>query len=257
MNTYEHTDPAKVKVIFEPQVIEANKPAYFVISVTEDGKNVPLEVVHTMKMHLLVVNEELTWFDHIHPEKQADGTYYVSETFPSAGKYLFFIDYKPVGLPANVNMKLVGVQGRQLRQRPERDEKLISDVDGYTVTLLNGNDLKTNMEQSLQFSIEKEGKILKEKDIETYLGANAHIVMISQQDKDFLHIHPMSDHRFPIYAETYIRKSGLYRMWVQFKIDGKVHTADFTVLTCEGERGEGGDINHGAHHQMNSAGQKI
>ncbi|MGJ1445848.1 hypothetical protein ACR79S_04085 [Sphingobacterium spiritivorum] len=248
MNRHEHTDPPKVKVIFEPQIIEANKPAYFVISVTEDGKNVPLEVVHTMKMHLLVVNEELTWFDHIHPEKQADGTYYVSETFPSAGKYLFFIDYKPVGLPANVSMKLVGVQGRRLRQIPEQDIKLVSVVDGYTVTLLNGNDLRTNTGQSLQFSIEKDGKILNEKDIETYLGANAHIVMISQADKDFLHIHPMSDHRFPIYAETYILKSGLYRIWVQFKTDGKVHTADFTVLTSEGEM-QGGDHNsHGAHH---------
>ncbi|MGJ1266769.1 hypothetical protein ACR78F_12890 [Sphingobacterium spiritivorum] len=248
MNRHEHTDPPKVKVIFEPQIIEANKPAYFVISVTEDGKNVPLEVVHTMKMHLLVVNEELTWFDHIHPEKQADGTYYVSETFPSAGKYLFFIDYKPVGLPANVSMKLVGVQGRRLRQIPEQDIKLVSVVDGYTVTLLNGSDLRTNTGQSLQFSIEKDGKILNEKDIETYLGANAHIVMISQADKDFLHIHPMSDHRFPIYAETYILKSGLYRMWVQFKTDGKVHTADFTVLTSEGEMQGGGHNSHGAHH---------
>lgn len=248
MNIHDHTDPAKVKVLFEPQIIEANKPAYFVISVTEDGKNVPLEVVHTMKMHLLVVNEELTWFDHIHPEKQADGTYYVSETFPSAGKYLFFIDYKPVGLPANVSMKLVGVQGRRLRQIPEQDIKLVSVVDGYTVTLFNGKDLKTNTGQSLQFSIEKDGKNLDEKDMEQYLGANAHIVMISQADKDFLHIHPMSDHRFPIYAHTYIRKSGLYRMWVQFKIEGKVHTADFTVFSSEGDEGVNSNNIHAAHH---------
>ncbi|WP_236582271.1 hypothetical protein [Sphingobacterium spiritivorum] len=248
MNTHPHKDPAKVKIAFEPQIIEADKPAFFVLSITEDGINVPLEVVHTMKMHLLVVNEELTWFDHIHPEKQADGTYYVAETFPSAGKYIFFIDYKPVGLPASVSMKLVGVQGRRLHQVVEQKPKLVTTVEGYTITLLNGEKFKTNTAMSLQFSIEKEGRMLTEKDMEPYLGANAHIVMISQIDKDFLHIHPMSDDRFPIYAKTDIKKSGLYRMWVQFKIEGKVHTADFTVLSSEGDEGVDSNNSHSAHH---------
>lgn len=72
--------------------------------------------------------------------------------------------------------------------------------------------------------------------MQPYLGATAHIVMINKADKDFLHIHPMSDKRFPIYAETYIEKAGLYRMWVQFKIDEKVHTADFTVVVSEGTK---------------------
>jgi hypothetical protein len=61
--------------------VEAGKPTNLSIAISEHGKNVPLEVVHEMKMHLLVVNEELTWFDHIHPEEQADGSYKVSETF--------------------------------------------------------------------------------------------------------------------------------------------------------------------------------
>ena len=42
--------------------------------------------------------------------------------------------------------------------------------------------------------------------MQPYLGATAHIVMINKADKDFLHIHPKSDYRFPIYAETYIEK---------------------------------------------------
>ena len=78
----------EVKMAADPQNVEAGKPTNLTIVVTEHDKNVPLEVVHEMKMHLLVVNEELTWFDHIHPEEQADGSYKVSETFPAAGKYL-------------------------------------------------------------------------------------------------------------------------------------------------------------------------
>ena len=52
--------------------------------------------------------------------------------------------------------------------------------------------------------------------MQPYLGATAHIVMINKADKDFLHIHPMSQ-RFPIYAETYIEKAGLYRMGYSLK----------------------------------------
>ena len=70
MNTHQHTNKPEVKIDSEPEIAEAGKPAFFLISVTENGKSIPLEVVHTMKMHLLLVNEELTWFDHIHPEEQ-------------------------------------------------------------------------------------------------------------------------------------------------------------------------------------------
>jgi hypothetical protein len=69
MNTHQHTAKPIVRITSEPQIIAADEPAFFVISVTENYKNIPLEEVHTMKMHLLLVNEELTWFDHIHPEE--------------------------------------------------------------------------------------------------------------------------------------------------------------------------------------------
>ncbi|AQW91710.1 hypothetical protein [Elizabethkingia anophelis] len=248
MNTYHHTNKPEVTIKSEPKITEAGKLSFFLISVTENDKNIPLEVVHTMKMHLLLVNEELTWFDHIHPEEQTDGTYFVSETFPSAGKYLLFIDYKPIGGEATVETHTVEVQGKQLPGSPELQTKLVAAIDGYLVTLVNRNDLKTNRKQSLQFSVEKNGTRLQEKDMQPYLGATAHIVMINKADKDFLHIHPKSDYRFPIYAETYIEKAGLYRMWVQFKIDGEVRTADFTVVVSEGAKTEESLNNHSGHH---------
>lgn len=248
MNTHQHTAKPIVRITSEPQIIAADEPAFFVISVTENYKNIPLEEVHTMKMHLLLVNEELTWFDHIHPEEQVDGTYYVSETFPSSGKYLLFMDYKPIDHPAAIAKHTIEITGKYLYKRSESDTKLASVIDGYTVILVNGKDLKTNTGQSLQFSIEKDSILLEEKDMQPYLGANAHIVMIGKADKDFLHIHPMSDNRFPIYAETYIEKAGLYRMWVQFKIDGKIHTTDYTVEVSENEEMGENHNGHGAHH---------
>ncbi|WP_409416599.1 heavy metal-binding domain-containing protein [Flavobacterium sp. PS2] len=237
-----------VKLSSNPEVIQAGKPTNLSISVTEDGKNVTMDVVHEMKMHLLVMNEELTWFDHVHPKEQTDGTYSVSETFPGGGKYLLFTDYKPVGASGNVKMMEVEVKGTPLDIPKMATEKLVSKVDNYTVTLTNGNDLKTDRGQLLKFTVEKGGKKLEEKDIEQYLGASAHIVMVAKETKDFLHIHPISDKNFPIYAETQVKKAGIYRMWVQFKIDGKLHTADFTVNVSEGPKDAGDNHDKHAHH---------
>jgi hypothetical protein len=228
------TKDIEVTLTTNPKEIQAGKPTSLSIAITEGDKIVALDVAHEMKMHLLVVNEELTWFDHVHPKEQKDGSYSVSETFPSGGKYLLFADYKAVGASANVKMLEVDVKGTPLNTPKMLTEKLVSKVDNYTVTLTNGADLKTNNPQLLKFTIEKGGKKLQEKDIQQYLGASAHIVMIAQETKDFLHIHPMADKNFPIFAETQIKKAGGYRMWVQFKTNGIVHTADFTVNVLEG-----------------------
>lgn len=236
----------EVKLSSNPEAIEAGKSAKLSISITEDGKNTAMDVVHEMKLHLLVMNEELTWFNHIHPEEQTDGTFNISETFPGGGKYLLFVDYKPKGASGKVKMLEIDVKGIPLKTSKIATEKLVSKVDNYTVTLTNGKDLKTDRGQLLKFTVEKEGKKLEEKDIQPYLGANAHIVMIAKETKDFLHIHPISDKKFPIYAETQVKKAGLYRMWVQFKIDGIVRTADFTVNVLEGTKSV--NDNHDEHH---------
>lgn len=60
--------------------------------------------------------------------------------------------------------------------------------------------------------------------------------MISQDDKDFLHIDPILGKHFPIYAETHINKAGTYRIWVELKTKGKVRIADFTVNVKEGKK---------------------
>lgn len=244
----ENTAKTEVALAASPQTIEAGTPAKLTFTFKENNRNVPLDISHEMKMHLMVVNENLTWFRHIHPEEQADGSYVISETFPKGGKYYLFSDFKPQGAAPAVDKKEITVKGNPGSNPEDPSTKFVSVTDGYTVTLQNGNDFKTNRAQSLEISVEKDGKKLSEKDIEQYLGATAHIAMISKSDKDFLHIHPVSDRRFPIYARAHIEKQGIYRVWVEFRTKGKVHTADFTVNVTEGEKAAGDEGHHGHHH---------
>ncbi|MCD1116732.1 heavy metal-binding domain-containing protein [Chryseobacterium turcicum] len=244
----DNANPYQVQLTSFPQNIEAGKPTKLTLAIKQNEKNVPLDISHEMKLHVMVVNEDLTWFHHIHPEEQADGAHAVTETFPNGGKYLIFSDFKPTGGEQTLNKQEIEVQGKNIPLNNDISTKYVSKVDGFTVTLINGSDFKTNKTQHLEIAIEKDGKKLNENDLQQYLGASAHIVMIGKVDKEFLHIHPVSDKRFPIFAQTHIEKPGVYRMWAQFKIDGTVHTADFTVEVAEGKKGENEEKSHAHQH---------
>lgn len=231
----ERTTKTSVTLATSPKTIEAGMPAKLTFAFKENSQHVPLSISHEMKFHLMVVNENLTWFRHIHPKEQADSSFVITELFPNGGKYYLFTDYKPQGGASTVDKKEVIVKGNHDGIKADFSPSFVSDVDDYQITLANGADLKTNRTQTLAISVQKDGKKLSERDIEPYLGATAHIAMISEEHKDFLHIHPISDKRFPIYAQTHIKKPGVYRIWVEFQTKGKVHTADFTVNVFDGD----------------------
>lgn len=238
----------RVMLHTSPNSMEAGKPVDLNFAIKHNEKIVPLDISHEMKFHLMLVSEDLSWFRHIHPEEQTDGTFMITETFPAAGKYLLFSDFKPSGAEQIVNKQEIEVQGESRPKDKLDANPYLSKVDGYTVSLLNGSDFRTNRTQDLQISIEKDGRKLKETDLQQYLGASAHIVMIGKVDKEFLHIHPVSDSRFPVFAQTHIADAGVYRMWAQFKIDGIVHTADFTVEVAAGEKGHAHEAAHAHQH---------
>jgi hypothetical protein len=225
---------SSISMILEtnPKTIEAGKEVELAFTPKDKSENtvvVELQETHEKMIHVIAVNEELTWFDHIHAEPDNTGAYKVNETFPSAGKYLVYADYKStIGGPQTDKLGVNVVGNKIPFPRPQNQAKTKSQTDGYSLAVQNGNNLKTGS-VSLPIILEKDGKKVQRAEIENYLGAVAHIIFISQDDKEFVHIHPESTDRSPIHAHADISKPGLYRMWVQFQTNGKVHTADFTL----------------------------
>lgn len=238
-----------VKIAHEPKEILEGVKTQLSTTIMKDGKNAALDIVHEKKIHMLIVDEDLTWFDHIHPREQANGSHKVAETFPHGGTYYVYADFKPNGSSATVHKQKLKVTGSVHAVTDTVENKWISHVDGYTATLINGNDFQTNRPQHIGIQIEKNGHSITSHDIEPYLGAVAHVVIIGRKDKEMLHVHPGSNEHVPIHGETHFEKPGIYRMWVQFKVDGIVRTADFTVNVVEGqETNENHHLDHGNHH---------
>jgi len=219
-----------------------------------------LQVVHEKKMHVLIVSDDLQEFYHIHPQQDPDGKLEVSHVFPHGGSYRIFADFTPEGASQVIEQKTVNVKG------PERetaklipDEKLEKEVKDIKVILKVDKDkLTANRELILGFDVLdlKSGKPVT--NLEKYLGELAHFVVISEDLRDFVHVHPMSeddpgmkrtDHKehagddehshhhgadnektkAMVYAHLRFPKAGIYKLWAEFKREGKVITVPFVL----------------------------
>ena len=197
---------------------------------------VPLDVEHTKKIHLIAVSEDLSWFDHIHPEIGADGAYTTKEKFPTAGKYTLFADYKPSGANHTVDNLNVTVAGTVPTAKVYGADKLTGNAgDGFSVSLTpDGGKFVTNAATHINGVVLLNGKAVDVNTLEDYLGAKAHMVVVSLADKKYLHVHPsVEGGKFDLH--TTFDKPGVYRGWIQFQSKGKVYTSDFVMNVAEGK----------------------
>lgn len=199
-----------------------------------DKEPVALDAVHEKKVHLIVVNDDLSYFDHIHPELNADGLYKVDYSFPSGGKYILFADYKPSGGNKTVDKINIDVSGASTPEKFHSTNKLKGSSGKYSFTLQpTGGRFVTGVLIHINGIVKKDGKNYDAKMLENFLGAKAHIVFISLNDNEYIHLQPaVSGGNFDIH--TNFEKPGIYRGWVQFKAEATIHTVDFTINVAEG-----------------------
>lgn len=220
-----------------PEKVEENKEV--TLSFTPKIKNketeqVALDIEHEKKIHLIVVNKDLSYFDHIHPEFNADGSYTVPTQFPSGGDYTLFADYKPTGGNHTVDKINVNVAGKIAPDKTWGADKATNNSGNFSVTLNPlGNKWITGTAVHILGTLKKDGKEIDANTLENYLGAKVHMVMISLGDQEYMHIHPGVD-KGKLHLHAEFKKAGVYRGWVQFNGDGKLHSIDLIINVKEG-----------------------
>ena len=185
-----------------------------------DGRTVrDFDVEHTKRMHVIVVRRDMTGFQHVHPVQRPDGTWSVPVTLPDAGSYRVFADFSVDGEPRTLADDLA-VDGT-VRSQPLPAPAATADVDGLRVRLTEGAS-RAGAESELAFDVTRDGEPVA---VEDYLGAKGHLVALREGDLAYLHVHPDED-RLRFMAE--FPTPGAYRLFLQFKTGGRVHTAAFT-----------------------------
>ncbi|WP_017595822.1 hypothetical protein [Nocardiopsis potens] len=211
-----------------------------------DGEPVTgFRVEHEKRMHLIVVGRDTAGYRHLHPEMDEDGTWTVETGFDTPGPYRMFADFAPEGTEEGLVLGADLAVPGDYEPEPLPEIERAAEVDGYTVRLEGG--LAAGGSGELDFTVTKDGEPVD--DLEPYLGAYGHLVALRAGDLAYLHVHPHGEPgdgetepgpgvRFTAEAPS----PGEYRLFLDFKHDGKVRTAEFTAAAGEG--GEGGG--HGA-----------
>jgi hypothetical protein len=229
----EPANSLKASFSFASGTVKANENSDLNIQITDsDGNSVnEFEWSHEKLMHLIVVSKDFSYFNHIHPEYDGNGTFAIETSFPNGGEYKAFSDFVPKGGAGITLSEWVKVEGEKKAQEPiEADTKLVKVVDGKEVEL-NLSSKKAKDEVTLTFNI-LDAQTKKEiTDLEQYLGAVGHVVILSDDAEQYLHVHPVDEKATGPKAEfmTSFPKSGIYKVWGQFQHQGEVFTVPFVV----------------------------
>ncbi|WP_223775321.1 hypothetical protein [Streptomyces sp. 135] len=228
----------------------------FAVVKDSTGRNVTAyQKEHDKELHLIVASRDLTVYRHLHPTRAADGTWSTKVELPEAGGYRVFADFRPEGAKEGLTL------GADLAVAGESAPKKLpahgttATVDGYDVTLKG--ELKTGRGGDLTLNVAKNGRPVT--DLQPYLGAYGHLVALRSGDLAYLHVHPNGEpgdgrtKAGPGVSFTATAPSaGAYRLFLDFKHEGKVRTAAFTVHAGggderaeKGEKAEKGGSGHG------------
>lgn len=235
----------------------AGEPVIIKYSVKENGETVTdLQKVHDRVSHLVILSKDLQFFDHVHADFDPDtGLFSLQYIFHKKGTYVLFADYT-LQKTGNTKVERDEIKVQQKKTETNRNpQKRSTDKDDIIVhQQIEPENVQAGEDTRLTFRLESEsGDEIN--DIEPYLGAPGHLIIISKDTKLFLHAHPdiagmihkpagqTHNHhtsneptRFgpAIVFHTRFPTPGLYKLWLEFLRKGKLYRKKFEI-TVEGQ----------------------
>ncbi|WP_345774041.1 hypothetical protein [Paenibacillus sp. H1-7] len=223
----------KAAFTFSPDKPQAGKDTLISLQVT-DSANKPVEkfdINHEKTMHLIIVSKDLSYFNHIHPDYKEKGLFTIANPFPAGGDYKLFADFVPSGQSGTTKSQWTTIQGDAAKPAAiQPDGNLTKTVDGKEISLAFDK-LQAGKEVNLIFNIKDGGTKKPITNLQQYLGAVGHVVILSEDAEQYLHVHPTEEKATGPDAKfmTTFPKSGIYKIWGQFQHEGKVFTVPFVV----------------------------
>jgi hypothetical protein len=197
------------------------------------------DLVHERVFHLFVISQDLEYFTHIHPALRSNGSLDVDIELPRAGVYQLIADFLPEGGSPQLLQKTIvtaGYTGPLLAPPALERDTDDKTVGGARVKLTMPEPI-AGREQLVTFDLEDAATARPLHDLEPYLGAVGHLLLVSADLSIASHSHPVAEISSAggptVVFQMMFPRAGEYRMWVQFQRHGEVLTAAFTVPVKE------------------------
>lgn len=201
---------------------------------------------HEKLFHLFVVSEDMNDYQHIHPQLGPDGSFTVETSLPRPGLYKLHSDFFPIdGTPQVIRQELVTAGHRRASAAPARltlDTTLTKTIDGIKINLTLGGSGKPAAGSfvPLKYHLTDAESGAPIRDLEPYLGAWGHTLILNADQSAYLHSHPSEMLTAGAGSEgarggpdvefgAMFPEAGNYRIWTQVQRDGKVLTVSFTI----------------------------
>jgi hypothetical protein len=235
-----------VDVSTSPAAVRPGVPFIMRFSIRHPGTGrvvTNFEEVHDKRFHLFVISHDMSQFQHIHPELTGDGQWEIDVVVPKAGYYRVLSDFLPAGgSPQFVGRTLVtaGFDGDLVSEAAllTPDTVFRKNVDAITASVaFEPSMLVAGEHGHLDFTLTDSTTGEPVTDLQPYLGAFGHTLILSEDMVDIVHAHPApgSDDDVThgtggprVRFEGYLPRAGMYRAWTQFLRDGQLSTFTFT-----------------------------
>lgn len=224
---HEQAPATELMVRTEPREARSEEPTTLRLMIHgADGRMVKdFETIHEAKVHLIIVREGLDQFAHLHPAVDAAGNLSAEYRFPVGGKYRLFADFKPQGQSQSVavgELQVAGSSAPAARLSPNVPGRVRGDELEAKIEIANA---KAGNPVRIAFGLlDAEGQPVR--DLQPYLGAMGHLVVISADGKEYVHAHPgeAQAEAGRVGFEARFAKPGIYKGWGQFRRGGKIRT---------------------------------
>lgn len=222
------------------------------LALKEPVTNAPasdLLTVHEKPLHLFIISRDLEYFAHAHPEALGEGRFVLKHDAPP-GEYVVIADFLPKSGTAQMVHRAIVAPGldRALAPvavpppRPDIPDAAARAsgnpssgsaervVDGVRIRL-EGADLVGGQTGLLRFHLSNAADGTPIRDLEPYLGAPGHMLMMTATTTDAVHGHPeeTTTQTSVITFKPSMPPPGIAKLWLQFQRGGKVTTASFVI----------------------------
>jgi heavy metal-binding protein len=185
-------------------------------------------IVHERPMHLFVIGDGLEFFAHEHPVQQPDGVFMIDLALPRAGPYMAVAEFQPERGTAQMFQQVFTTGAAIDRPSLPAVDVAPKIVDGVRVSV-DASKVKSGVASALSFRVDDPASGAEVTDLEPYLGAAAHLLIVSADLTEAIHGHPDEDRRPALTFTPIVPKPGRYKVWLQVQRAGKVTTAAFVL----------------------------
>lgn len=236
-----------LKITTEPRAVKAGQKTKFRIAVHHPLTGDPVTSfaeVHDKLFHFFIISRDMTQFFHEHPTLEKDGSFTIEHVIPAAGHYMLFSDFMPVGGgPQMIATPLVtaafegDIASSAATLAP--DTSYVKSANGTLVELqFDPTKIVAGEESDIPIHFKDEKTEQPVTDLQRYLGAFGHAMMLSEDMNEHVHAHPeemlegtavTAGGGPDLVFHALFPRPGLYRVWLQFQRKDVLSTVPFTV----------------------------